>query len=56
MKPLERLPVSVQTLYADLADKAWTDNFREVMASGGTPYLRTYKDGGYWFWHPPTRG
>ncbi len=56
MKPLERLPVSVQTLYADLADKAWTGNFREVMESGGTPYKRTHKDRDYWYWQPPTRG
>ena len=49
MKALERLPVSVQTLYADLADKAWTGNFREVMASGGTPYKRTQKNRDYWY-------
>ena len=56
MKPLERLPVSIQTLYADLADKAWTGNFREVMASGGTPYKRTHKGREYWYWQPPTKG
>ena len=36
MNPLERMPVSGQTLFADLADMAWTGIFREVMASAGT--------------------
>ncbi len=36
MNPLERIPVSGQTLFADLADLAWTGIFREVMASAGT--------------------
>ncbi|MCY3876908.1 MAG: GSU2403 family nucleotidyltransferase fold protein [Rhodobacteraceae bacterium] len=38
MNPLERMPVSGQTLFADLADMAWTGIFREVMASAGTLY------------------
>lgn len=33
----ERLPVSIQTVYADLADRAWAGSFREIMAAGGPP-------------------
>ena len=46
----------MQTLYADLADRAWTGNFREVMASGGSPYRLAHKGREYWYWQPPTRG
>ena len=51
---LERLPVSVHTLYADLADRAWTGDFLEIAEAGGTPYKRTEKGRSYWYWQPPT--
>lgn len=51
----ERLPVSIQTVYADLADRAWAGSFREITAAGGTPYRRRVKDRDYWYWQPPTR-
>lgn len=51
---LERLPVSVHTLYADLADRAWTGDFLEIIEAGGTPYKRTEKGRSYWYWQPPT--
>ena len=54
MNPPERLPVSIQTLHAELADRAWTGNFQEIMRSGGTPYKRRVKDRDYWYWQPPT--
>ena len=54
--PPERLPVSIQTLYADLADRAWTGNFREIMEAGGSAYKRTVKGRIYWYWQPPSKG
>ena len=50
MNPPERLPVSIQTLHAELADRAWTGNFREIMRSGGKPYKHRVKDRDYWYW------
>lgn len=50
----ERLPVSVHTLYADLADRAWTGDFREITQAGGTPYKRVERGRSYWYWQPPT--
>ena len=50
----ERLPVSVHTLYADLADRAWRGDFLEIAEAGGTPYRRTEKGRSYWYWQPPT--
>ncbi len=38
MTAIARLPVSVQTLYADLVDRAWMANLDEVIQAGGTPY------------------
>ncbi len=55
MNPPERLPVSIQTLHAELADRAWTGNFQEIMRSGGTPYKRKVKDRAYWYWQPTTK-
>ncbi len=50
----ERLPVSLHTLYAELADRAWTGDFLEIAEAGGTPYKRTEKGRSYWYWQPPT--
>ena len=45
----------MQTVYAELADRAWTGNFREIMDAGGTPHKRIVKEREYWYWHPATR-
>ena len=45
----------MQTVYAELADRAWTGNFREIMDAGGTPHKRVVKGREYWYWHPATR-
>ncbi len=45
----------MQTVYAELADRAWTGNFRDIMDAGGTPHKRTVKGRDYWYWHPATR-
>lgn len=36
---MNRLPVSIQTLYADLVDKGWSGSYQSLIESGGTPYL-----------------
>lgn len=51
--PVSDLPVSVQTLYADLVDRAWESDYRELVQSGGTPYTRTVKGREYWYVRPP---
>ncbi|MYG26042.1 MAG: hypothetical protein F4213_08455, partial [Boseongicola sp. SB0677_bin_26] len=55
MAVLERLPVSIQTLHAELADRAWTGNFQELMDSNGTAHVKTVKGRKYWYWQSPTR-
>ena len=55
MRTFQRLPVAMQTVYAELADRAWTGSFRDIMEAGGTPHKRTVKGRDYWYWHPATR-
>lgn len=46
---MDRLPVSVQTLYADMVDRSWTGSYEELIQAGGSPY--TQKHGGKEFWY-----
>ena len=55
MRTFQRLPVAMQTVYAELAERAWTGSFRDIMDAGGTPHRRTVKGRDYWYWHPATR-
>ena len=55
MRTFQRLPVAMQTVYAELADRAWTGSFREIMDAGGTPHKRVVKGRHYWYWHPAMR-
>ncbi len=55
MRTFQRLPVAMQTVYAELADRAWSGSFREIMDAGGTPHKRVVKGREYWYWHPATR-
>ncbi len=55
MRSFERLPVAIQTVYAELAGRAWTGSFQEIMQAGGTPHRRTVKGRNYWYWHPAMR-
>ena len=45
----------MQTVYAELADRAWSGSFQEIMDAGGTPHKRIVKGRAYWYWHPATR-
>ena len=55
MRTFQRLPVAMQTVYAELAERAWTGSFREIMDAGGTPHKHSVKGRDYWYWHPSTR-
>jgi hypothetical protein len=49
------LPIAIQTLYADLVEKAWTgDTARLLEGVPGSAYLRQTPSGSYWYWQPPT--
>ena len=54
-RAVERLPISIQTLYADLSERAWRSNLEELMAAGGSAYRRSASGRDYWYWQPPTR-
>jgi len=47
---IERLSIPLQTLYADLLDRAWGSDLAELMAGGGSAYHRTVKGRRYWYW------
>ncbi len=54
---IERLPIPVQTLYADLVERAWTGEIGELTGRGGSVYSRADEDGRrYLYWQPPTFG
>lgn len=50
---INQLPVSVQTLCADLVDRSWSGSYAELLQAGGTPYKRTVKGREYWYLKPP---
>ena len=54
--PIEHIPVSIQTLYADLTDRARSGDLAELMAGGGAAYSREVRGRLYWYWQPPTVG
>lgn len=53
MPRLDSLPIPIQTIYADLVDRAWSGDFAELMAAGGSPYTRDVNGRLYWYWRPP---
>ncbi len=50
---IERLPVSLQTVYADLVDRSWSGSYEELVRAGGSPYKRTLKGAEYWYLKMP---
>ncbi len=50
---IDRLPVSVQTLYADLVDRSWSGSYQELIEAGGFPYKRNLKGNEYWYLKMP---
>lgn len=50
---IQRLPLSLQTLYADLVDRSWSGVYGELLQAGGSPYKRTLKGRDYWYLKMP---
>ncbi|MFG6080382.1 GSU2403 family nucleotidyltransferase fold protein [Paracoccus litorisediminis] len=50
---MDRLPVSLQTLYADMVDRAWSSSFEELIQAGGSPYLQKVGDQQFWYLKMP---
>ena len=46
---INQLPVSIQTLHADLVERSWQGCFAELLQSGGTPYRQHQKGRDYWY-------
>ena len=55
MATVNRLPVPIQTLYAELVDRAWTGSTAELMKAGGAAYTREVNGRLYWYWQPSMR-
>lgn len=54
MARIDSLPVPIQTLYAELVERAWSGDFAELMVAGGSAYTREVNGRLYWYWRPPT--
>ncbi|RZS76904.1 hypothetical protein EV217_5138 [Phyllobacterium myrsinacearum] len=54
MAKIDELPIAIQTIYADLVQRAWTGNLSALTAQGGSAYTRDVKGRLYWYWQPPT--
>jgi len=50
----DTLPIPVQTLYAELVERVWTGDIGNLIAGGGSAYVREIKGRKYWYWQPPT--
>lgn len=50
----ESLPVALQSMFADLVERAWTGNLQDLAAKGGSPYSREVRGRHYWYWQPAT--
>ena len=50
---IQRLPVSLQTLYADIVDRSWSGSYGELIQAGGSPYKRSLKGRDYWYLKMP---
>ena len=54
MPQINTLPAPIQTMYAELVDRAWSSDMAEFMAAGGSPVAYEVKGRRYWYWMPPT--
>lgn len=54
MPPIQSLPVPIQTLYAELVDRAWSGDFAELVAAGGSAYSRCVNGRVFWYWRTPS--
>lgn len=49
---IQRLSIPMQTMYAELVDRAWAGDTSELLAAGGSPYAREVNGRRYWYWQP----
>jgi len=52
---IERMPIPIQTLYAELVDRAWAGSITELMGAGGAAYTRKVNGRLYWYWQPSSK-
>jgi hypothetical protein len=50
------ISIAMQTVFADLVEKAWVGNLENLTVTGGSAYARTVRDRKYWYWQPPSTG
>lgn len=50
---MDRLPVSLQTLYADIVDRSWAGSYAELIEAGGSPYPQTINGKVFWYLKMP---
>jgi hypothetical protein len=50
----ESLPIALQSMFADLVERAWTGNLRDLVSKGGSAYAREVRGRSYWYWQPAT--
>lgn len=50
---MQRMQVSVQTMYADLVDRAWSGSFQELIQAAGSPYKRAIGGKDFWYLKSP---
>ncbi|GLK77666.1 hypothetical protein GCM10008171_29200 [Methylopila jiangsuensis] len=54
MSQPSELPISIQTMFADLVERAWTGNLADLTRGGGSAYSREEKGRLCWYWQPGT--
>jgi len=54
MSEYPEVSIAMQTVFADLVEKAWVGNLEGLTVTGGSVYARTVKDRKYWYWQPPS--
>lgn len=50
----DELPIALQTMFADLVERAWRGNLANLTTGGGAPYAQNVRGRRYWYWQPAT--
>lgn len=48
------LPIALQSMFADLVERAWTGSLHDLAAKGGSSYAREVRGRRYWYWQSAT--
>lgn len=49
------ISIAVQSMYAELVERAWTGNLADLTSTGGSPYAREERGRKYWYWQHATK-